>query len=188
MKKEVKEEWRKIKDYPRYEVSDLGRIRNIKTGRILRYRDNGKGYAKVLLAKTKNDYHSLYVHKLVVLAFPDICGELTEGYECDHISRNRMDCRAVNLRVTNRRLNILHSSVNDEPSYYISDKNKFILKTNLLGNTFSQTYDTYDDMLNAFKIIRDIKKKYYKRIVNKGLKELKNEEENEQIYYDCGEY
>ena len=30
------ETWRKIKDCPRYEVSDEGRVKNSKTGRVLK--------------------------------------------------------------------------------------------------------------------------------------------------------
>lgn len=38
------------------------------------------------------------VHRLVAMAFPDICGVLKEGYQVDHINGVRDDNRVENLR------------------------------------------------------------------------------------------
>lgn len=43
------EVWRPIEEAPRYEVSNLGDVRNKHTKRILRTSDNGKGIARVQL-------------------------------------------------------------------------------------------------------------------------------------------
>lgn len=52
------------------------------------------GYPCIKVAR-KN----LYVHILVVKAFPDICGEWFEGCIVDHINTVRTDNRPENLRV-----------------------------------------------------------------------------------------
>ncbi len=45
----MQEEWRTIKEFPLFEVSNLGRVRRIKTGRLLKIRmDKGKGLAHIL--------------------------------------------------------------------------------------------------------------------------------------------
>lgn len=44
------EEWRSIKDYPKYEVSDHGQIRNITNGRILKLGTKSNGYSVVVLS------------------------------------------------------------------------------------------------------------------------------------------
>lgn len=60
------EEWKGIKDYENYEVSNLGNIRNKKTGRILKSYNKG-GYVVVGLSKTKGK--NFQVHRLVCQAF-----------------------------------------------------------------------------------------------------------------------
>ena len=45
------EEWKDISDYENYEVSNLGNVRNKKTGRILKSY-NKAGYAVISLSKT----------------------------------------------------------------------------------------------------------------------------------------
>ena len=60
------EEWKDILDYENYEVSNLGNVRNKKTGRILKSYDKG-GYAVVGLSKTKGKIFQ--VHRLVCQAF-----------------------------------------------------------------------------------------------------------------------
>ena len=43
------EVWREIDGYDKYAVSSFGRVKNTKTGRILKASDNGHGYLKCKL-------------------------------------------------------------------------------------------------------------------------------------------
>lgn len=61
------EEWRTIKDYENYQVSNLGRVRNIKTGKILKPA-NLKGYCRVELFKSGIGKW-IFIHRLVAQAF-----------------------------------------------------------------------------------------------------------------------
>lgn len=62
------EEWRKIEDFPRYSVSNKGRIRNDETGKLLTPTENKKSkYQYVQLGKRNNKT----VHRLVAKAFID---------------------------------------------------------------------------------------------------------------------
>lgn len=62
------EEFRDIKDYENYEVSNLGRIRNKKTGRILKLDKTKYGYFQIVLSKN-GTIRRARVHRLVAEAF-----------------------------------------------------------------------------------------------------------------------
>lgn len=66
---EDSQEWRSIKDFDNYEASNLGQVRNKKTGRILKAVCNG-GYLSVGLTQScvKKTFK---VHRLVALTFID---------------------------------------------------------------------------------------------------------------------
>ncbi len=109
MKENLQEEWRVVKDFPRYEVSNMGRVRSncCWNGHKLRYVlkpwlcHNGY-YIIHLHAKTKNGCIGKYklLHKLVAEAF---IGKRPKGLVIDHINGDHFDNRVCNLRyVTNR--------------------------------------------------------------------------------------
>jgi hypothetical protein len=89
----MQEEFRKIEGYDNYSVSNLGNVRNNKTGRILKA-SNIKGYYYVKLCKEQTKKIFL-VHRLLAVAFipnPD-------HKDCvDHIDNNRQNNNAENLR------------------------------------------------------------------------------------------
>jgi hypothetical protein len=100
------EEFRVINDFPNYEVSNLGTLRNSKTGRVLRP-SVGSGYYMVRLCvdgkgKTK------HIHQLVGKAFilnPD-------DKPCvDHINGTRTDNNVANLRFATYKENGMNSSI-----------------------------------------------------------------------------
>lgn len=95
--------WRDIEGYEGlYQVSSKGRIKRVKTGRILKANvqllNNGK-YKRtfVTLSKYSVEKH-YYIHKLVALAFPEICGEWFEGAEIDHLDGDASNNVADNIR------------------------------------------------------------------------------------------
>jgi len=60
--------WKTIESSPNYEVSNLGSIRNIKTGNVLKVATNTYGYKLVCLSN-KNQKQTGYIHRLVAEAF-----------------------------------------------------------------------------------------------------------------------
>ena len=80
--------WKDIKNYEdEYEVSNLGRVRNKKTKRILKPFLNNGGYQIVHLCKNgKSKNYS--VHRLVYEAF---IGEIPEGMQVNHKDENKQN-------------------------------------------------------------------------------------------------
>lgn len=62
------EEWTAIEDFPDYEVSNRGRIRNASSGRVLGTYDNGHGVTQVVMRRGGRA-HARAVHRLVASAF-----------------------------------------------------------------------------------------------------------------------
>ncbi len=85
--------WRVVDGYQNYAVSNLGRVINIITGKILKNVKNTKGYFKVIL-QNKNNRMTVMVHRLVYLTFNKKIG----GDECvHHINGDKHDNNINNL-------------------------------------------------------------------------------------------
>lgn len=87
------ERWETIKEHPNYEISNLGEVRNARTGRILTPVLN-KGYERVNL-----DGRLYYVHKLVVEEFG---GDFYGDSKVCHIDGDVRNNEISNLRLANR--------------------------------------------------------------------------------------
>ena len=88
------EEWRNISEFPNYQVSNIGRVRESITGRILPLHIKGKGYIGVSLKNNERNSH-FYVHRLVAIAF--IENPMIKPF-VDHINRVKTDNTITNLR------------------------------------------------------------------------------------------
>lgn len=96
----MKERWKVIEDFPRYEVSDRGQVRNRETGRVLkqqRINQTGRRKSTLLAVYPSMDgkRHLKTVHRLVAAAFvpnPDGLPQV------EHINGDLFDNRAKNLR------------------------------------------------------------------------------------------
>lgn len=70
----AEERWLPVAEFPAYEVSDQGRVRSKKTGRVLRpARINRVGHMQVKLFDGRNNQHGRLVHRLVLEAFVGAC-------------------------------------------------------------------------------------------------------------------
>lgn len=105
------EEWKTIKDFPNYSVSNLGRIRRDKRGnhtqelKILKLSlDKFTGYLFVCLMKNKKR-NVKRVHSLVIMTFKKI----NKNKDIDHINGNKLDNRLENLQIISHAENIRKS-------------------------------------------------------------------------------
>ena len=83
--------WKTITDFPNYEVSDAGEVRNVRTGRVLKCVLNN-GYHVIMLFPGRNN---IKVHRLVALHF--IENPENKPF-VDHIDRDRANNHVSNLR------------------------------------------------------------------------------------------
>lgn len=110
------EEWRTIAEFPTYEVSNEGRVRNLSTGRILRQAQHPRtGLWMVPLQKNVRQ-HTRNVHRLVATEwlFPP---PEEQGYVPIHIDGNRSNNRADNLdwRTLSQARAISEQNAREEP-------------------------------------------------------------------------
>ena len=97
---QTEEQWKTIKDYPMYEISNKGRVRsnnNPKNPKLLKQGTNIGGYKTVALVKEKGSGNSetKQVHRLVAEAFiPNPDGKPF----IDHIDTNPENNNVTNLR------------------------------------------------------------------------------------------
>lgn len=87
------EEWKQIKDFPKYAISSEGQIKNEK-GRILKPYVNHKGYFKIGLIGDDKKMHKKRVHRLVAETFIPNTDNLPE---VNHLNFNKQDNRVENL-------------------------------------------------------------------------------------------
>lgn len=99
------EEWKPIKRYPKYLVSNMGRIASAETARIKKTYLNSRGYPIVEL-DSAGIRHTYRVHRLVAEAFLDGDGV---GLDVNHKFGNKTDNRASMLEWTTRSENIRHA-------------------------------------------------------------------------------
>jgi hypothetical protein len=87
------ETWRPFPDDPRYEVSDLGRVRRASNGRIRKPVPIQNGYLTVVISEDQK-MKTHYVHRMVARTF---IGELKPGVQVRHGVGGKTDNRLSNL-------------------------------------------------------------------------------------------
>jgi hypothetical protein len=102
---EVIEEWASIVNYDNYEVSTLGNVRNIKTGRILKPACKG-GYMSIGLSN-KSKCITTQVHRLVAKAFIE---NPENKPQVNHKDKNRSNNNLINLEWATGLENNIHRS------------------------------------------------------------------------------
>ena len=106
----MKEIWKDIIGFEGiYEISNLGRIRRIKTGRILSTRRSDGWYITVTLYKDKKRYGKS-LHRLVAETFVPNPYNLPE---VNHIDEDKINNRADNLEFCDRKYNVNYGTIKD---------------------------------------------------------------------------
>lgn len=101
----IMEEYRSIKGYEDYQISNLGNVKSFKRGkeRVLKPRTHPVGYLVVNLYK-ENNKKTFYIHKLVAMAF---LNHQPCGYKLvvNHIDFDPLNNNVNNLEITTQREN-----------------------------------------------------------------------------------
>ena len=94
MVQEIIEEFRMVQGFMDYQVSNMGRVLNVKTKRILKAGVNNHGYSNVVLCQNGKK-HNFKIHRLVAREFLDN----PNNKKCvDHRNHNKADNHVWNLR------------------------------------------------------------------------------------------
>ena len=102
----MQEHWKTIPDFPGlYSASDLGRVRNDTTGRILKPRPTKNGYIRYALFVGGKTYRHALAHRLIWEIFSS---PIEAGMQINHISGDKHDNRLPNLELTTPLENIRH--------------------------------------------------------------------------------
>jgi len=100
------EVWKSIDSYDHYVVSSFGKVKNTKTGRILKGR-NVCGYLQVVLCED-GVRKNCYVHRLVANAFLDN----PDDKECvDHRNNDKINNHLTNLRWATTKENAMNQII-----------------------------------------------------------------------------
>jgi hypothetical protein len=135
--------WKIIKKFPNYEISNLGKVRNIKLKKTHQVRISKFGYDRVHLRKDNKEFNK-FMHVLVYNTF---IGKIPNGYEINHKDGNKLNNKIDNLELTTRSGNIKHAYENNLMDRKGIKHPRSILKENdiikirkLLKNGFTQRY------------------------------------------------
>ena len=150
--------WKDIDGFPKYQVSNFGRVKSsFRIERILTPRIKN-GYHALRLCRNKIPYEK-YIHRLVLEAFKEN-PDPAKYTVCDHINRNSMDNRLENLRWSTPQLNGFNTNCRG----YSFDKqmNKFRSFIRIDGKNVY--LGSFDYSIHARQAYLAAKKKYLNKI------------------------
>ena len=101
--------------FSNYGASKNGEVINVKTGRIMRMADNGRGYLSFVICDKKLERPKTYLqHRFVFEVFK---GPIPRCLEIDHQNNDKKDNRIKNLQLLNHRKNV-QKGVNKKNCFY----------------------------------------------------------------------
>lgn len=144
------EEWKNIRNHSRYEISNLGNVRNIKTKYVLKGRLSKSGYLQVsirndLTGKQENQY----IHRLVAFHWID---NPKNKKEVNHKDGNKLNNSVDNLEWVTSSENQIHRQK--------------VLRKNKTSQRKIGRYDKDNNLLQEYDSILSAAKSFGKSRVN----------------------
>ena len=121
----------KIEGFENYEVSNLGKVRNIKSGRMLKPHLNHNGYLKHHLYR-HDKQKELFLHRIIAIAFIDNPGKKPQ---VNHIDENKLNNDLSNLEWCTGRENIIHGTRTKRAAEKLSKK---VIQLDLNDNVLNE--------------------------------------------------
>ena len=127
----------------KYEISDLGNVRHKESEMVLQKHKWGKGYAAVYMYGHYRKIHQWVLKKFVPCPSPMF-------NMCDHINRDRMDPRLINLRWSNVVLNGMNKTGVRGWCYHTNVNESFYqAQLKILGMPYSFTHVQTPELARA---------------------------------------
>jgi len=133
----MNEIWRPIDDYPNYNVSNLGNIKNINTNKVLKINCKD-GYNNISLSQKENR-KSFKVHRLVALAFIE---NPENKSDVNHKDKNKLNNNVSNLEWMTRKENNIHRC---KDLIITTNKNKPIYRIDKNTDEILEKYNSIED-------------------------------------------
>lgn len=130
----MKEVWKNIEGYEGYQVSNTGKVRNAKSGKILKPEIINKGYYRIGLCKNGKK-SKFFLHRLVALAFVPNPNNLPI---VNHKDRNPLNCCSDNLEWCDSSYNNSYDSAYERR-----------VATRRANGTYAITEETREKLRNA---------------------------------------
>lgn len=131
---QMEEIWKDIEEYEGiYQVSSLGRVKRVTTGRILKSGKNRGGYLYINLCK-QGVVSNKRIHRLVAQAF---IPNPENKSDINHIDEDKTNNTVTNLEWTTRKENLNHGTHNDRVSKTLSIQ---IIATNIKTGDSTEFY------------------------------------------------
>jgi hypothetical protein len=128
--------WKTIEEFPIYEVSNLGRVKNTNSRKILRANIKS-GYYNICL--TNSNYRkTCRVHRLIAIAF---IPNPENKSDVNHKDKDKLNNKLSNLEWMTRKENNSHKS---QTLIYKSNKNKPLLRIDSDTNEIIEKYDSIE--------------------------------------------
>ena len=127
----VVETFVKIEGFENYEVSNLGKVRNIKSGIMLKPWFTKDGYLRHCLYK-HNKRKNLLLHRIIATAFID---NPEKKPQVNHIDENKLNNDLSNLEWCTERENVIHGTRTKRAAEKLSKK---VIQLDLNDNVLNE--------------------------------------------------
>lgn len=142
--------WKDIPDYEHYQISNLCRIRNIITGRILRNEIFRGGYLRVTLTKDKTHKH-FSIHRLMYITF---IGKIPSHLQIGHLDGSKNNNHINNLALVTNKENAEHRKIHGTQVYGEKHINSKLTEENVLYIRKNPDNISMRAMARKFKVSR----------------------------------
>jgi hypothetical protein len=133
----MNETWKNITDYPNYNISNYGNVKNIITNKLLKSSEMG-GYKSISLTQN-GKRNSFKIHRLVAMAFID---NPDNKSDVNHKDKNKGNNTVSNLEWMTRKENNIHRCQDIKIK---NNKNKPINRINCNTSEVLEQYNSIED-------------------------------------------
>lgn len=163
----MEEKFVKVKGYEGYEVSNTGKIKSLKTNRLLTPQKNNCGYLYILLTDSNKKVRINLIHRLVFDSFIGI----DDGLEINHLDEDKENNRLDNLELITHEDN-LKKYRDNHPFFikYMAQKSVLKRKDKMLEK-LNVAFDVFNENSRRERN-RNLLKKVNERLLKKGYKEI----------------